>query len=446
MKARMKARQVESRPEWQAHIQDNAYQSDVLSDSEQQYWVEALPTAFAIQFGTREETAIATATELLWEMCVEFLDWFFTEETIGAVDDRLQTLKIAKPYWKAIRESWDNEDPHRNLSLYSRFDLAVTETGQIKLLEINGETPLLGAETVYQWNWFVDYMAHHQGGLYPLPQDASQFNEFWEGIAAQWRQIATAYDLRQTGISFLVDENLSEDSEMAMQLVQILHDEVDPEIHVQLVNLRSSQDEWGVESQPGLGMDEAGYFVDHRNDRIRVLWKMYDWSDLQNDMANNDTIQAFVQQLDRGDTLVLEPLWKQVLSNKGAMAFIWQQFKNSIYHEYLLETYFDTDLSSEATTLLFGSHVKKPMLGFEGVGISIETSGGSTERRESLGYGDEGCILQEYIELPQAYGYHYVIGSWVIDGGAAGLIIRGDQSKITGRHCLIIPHIISDYD
>ena len=279
-----------------------------------------------------------------------------------------------------------------------------------------------------------------------MPQDASQFNEFWEGIATQWRQIATAYDLRQTGISFLVDENLSEDSEMAMQLIQILHDEVDPEIHVQLVNLRSSQDEWGVEIQPGLGMDEAGYFVDHRNDRIRVLWKMYDWSDLQNDMANNDTIQPFVEQLDRGDTLVLEPLWKQVLSNKGAMAFIWQQFKNSIYHEYLLETYFDTDLSSEATTLLFGSHVKKPMLGFEGVGISIETSGGSMERRESLGYGDEGCILQEYIELPQAYGYHYVIGSWVIDGGAAGLIIRGDRSKITGRHCLIIPHIISDYD
>jgi glutathionylspermidine synthase len=32
----------------------------------------------------------------------------------------------------------------------------------------------------------------------------------------------------------------------------------------------------------------------------------------------------------------------------------------------------------------------------------------------------------------------------VVDGEAAGVIIRGDTSRITGRHCLIIPHIVSD--
>jgi glutathionylspermidine synthase len=89
-------------------------------------------------------------------------------------------------------------------------------------------------------------------------------------------------------------------------------------------------------------------------------------------------------------------------------------------------------------------HVRKPLLGLEGVAISIETGFGAVEAKESCGYGAEGFIIQAYIELPTAFGYHYVVGSWAIDGEAAGIIIRGDTSKITGRHCLIIPHIVSN--
>jgi glutathionylspermidine synthase len=432
------------RPRWQQHIQDNAYQADVLSDPAQKYWVEALPQPFAIQFHTTEETAIATATEKLWEMCVAFLDRFFTEAEAGEVDRRLAQLKIPPDYWEAIKLSWDRTEPVEDLSLCTRFDLAVTDTGQIKLLEINGETPLLGAETIYQWNWYVDYKRNHQNSQYPLPSDANQFNDFWDRIAGQWRRIVADYNLKQTGISFLVDENLEEDLEMAMQLIQILHDDVDPNIHVQIIYLRGLQDDDGKESQRGLGLDADGYFVDHVNQRIPVLWKMYDWSDIQNDMANDGTTAALARQLESGAVKVLEPLWKQVLSNKGAMAMMWEQFKDSPDREYLLATYFDRDISVEATGLIMGMHVRKPMLGLEGVGTAIDTGVGALEERDCMGYGKEGLVIQEYVELPQAFGYHYTIGSWVIDGAAAGVIIRGDTSRITGRHCLIIPHIVSD--
>ena len=321
--------------------------------------------------------------------------------------------------------------------------MAVTTEGKIKLLEINGDTPLLGAETVYQWNWFVDYMHNYQRGKYPLPSDASQFNEFWNAIAGQWRRIVAGYHLKQSGISFLVDENLEEDLEMAMQLIQILQDEVDPNIYTQIVYLRGLKDERGREIQRGLGLDDDGYFVDHINDRIPVLWKMYDWSDLQNDMANVGTTQALAKRLETGEVKIIEPLWKQVLSNKGALAMMWERFKDSDYRKYLLATYLDTDNSYESTQLLLGMHVRKPMLGLEGVATSIESGFGSIEQKESFGYGAEGFIIQEYIELPQAFGYYYAIGSWAIDGEAAGIIIRGDTSKITGRHCLIVPHIVS---
>lgn len=440
----MKMIPISCRTNWQEHIRENSYQSDVLSDPSQQYWVEALPTPFAIQFNHQEEQAIATATEHLWTMCVEFLDWFFTEDQVGAVHQRLTQLKIPQPYWRAMQASWERCYPTEDLSLYTRFDLAVTEKGQIKLLEINAETPLLGAETIYQWNWLVDYLHHHQDSPYPLPRDSKQFNDFWEQIADRWRRIVSDYNLKQTGISFLVDENLEEDLEMAMQLIQILHDEVDPDIYVQLVYLRTLKNDLGAEIQLGLGLDEEGYFVDHFNDRIPVLWKMYDWSDLQNDMENSGCTQILVNQLEQGTVKILEPLWKQILSNKGAMALMWLRFKNSSYCQYLLETYFEDNASIEVIQLRQETYVKKPFLGMEGVGISIETINGTLEKRESFGYGHEGSIFQKYIELPQALGYHYVIGSWSIDGSAAGVIIRGDRAKITGRHCLIIPHIVSD--
>ncbi len=440
----MKPIKVSRRPNWKRHVQENAYQADVLSDAKQKYWVEALSEPFAIQLDTREEEAIADATESLWEMCVEFLDWFFTDESEGEVDKRLARLKIPPAYWQAIKNSWEREEPVEDLSLCTRFDFALTEDRQIKLLEINGETPLLGAETVYQWNWFVDYKRNYQKGAAPLPSDASQFNEYWERVAGQWRGIVEDYNLKQTGISFLVDENLEEDLEMAMQLIQILHEEVDASIYTQIVYLRDLVDEQGQQVQRGLGLDSEGYFVDHVNERIPVLWKMYDWSDLQNDMAASGSTEVFAQRLETGEVKVIEPLWKQVLSNKGALALMWGRFKSSRYSQYLLETYFENDISIESTELVVGMHVKKPMLGMEGVGISIETGVGELEKRETYGYGSEGFIIQEYVELAQAFGYYYMIGSWAVDGDAAGVVIRGDTSRVTGRHCLIIPHIVSN--
>ncbi len=440
----MKPIKIARRPNWQRHIQENAYQADVLSDAQQKYWVEALPQPFAIQFDCQEETAIVQATERLWAMCVEFLDWFFTDLEEGDVDRRLTALQIRPEYWQAIKNSWDRTEPVEDLSLSVRFDLAITTEGQIKLLEINGETPLLGAETVYQWNWYVDYMQNHQRGKFPLPSDAGQFNEYWDRIAGQWRRIVAGYNLRDRGISFLVDENLEEDLEMAMQLIQILEDEVDSNIYTQIVYLRGRKDERGREIQRGLGLDEDGYFVDHVNERIPVMWKMYDWSDLQNDLVNDSSTEALASRLETGEVKIIEPLWKQVLSNKGALAMMWEQFGASDGGKYLLATYLDTDNSYESTQLLLGMHVRKPMLGLEGVAISIETGFGALEQKDSFGYGAEGFIIQEYIELPAAFGYYYTIGSWVIDDAAAGIIIRGDTSKITGRHCLIIPHIVSD--
>ncbi|MFM7382177.1 MAG: glutathionylspermidine synthase family protein, partial [Microcystaceae cyanobacterium] len=371
----------------------------------------------------------------------------FTAETEGAVEQRLAQLQIHPAYWQAIQASWERTDPE-DLSLYLRFDLVMSEVdSSIKMIEINAETPLLGCEQVYQWNWLQDMLRQNHPSL---PNDANQFNDFWDKVTAQLRDILQEYQMRGKTLSFLVDEKLTEDQEMAAQLIQMIQDEIDPPQYCQIVYLRDQYDDQGQRQQRGIGIDDQGYLVDHCNERMPWIWKIYDWSDLQNDVENFGMTEVFARRLAGGEVKFVEPLWKQVLANKGSLVYLWELFQDHPdYAPYLLATYFEQDLSPAATRLILETHVKKPMLGLEGVGTSIETGfGSSLEARESFGYGQEGFILQEYVPLPIAQDYHYVIGSWLVggleNGTAAGVIIRGDLHRITGRYCLIIPHIVSD--
>ena len=68
------------RKNWRKHIEENAYQVDALTAKNYQYWIESLNQPFAVQFSVAEETAIADATEALWEGCVEFLACIIHEE------------------------------------------------------------------------------------------------------------------------------------------------------------------------------------------------------------------------------------------------------------------------------------------------------------------------------------------------------------------------------
>lgn len=414
-----------------------------MSSLDVPYWVEAINTPFLIQFGTEEEDRIADATESLGAMCKEFLDWFFEDQQDGAVDARLSRLGIKPEYWEAIKASWEREGEEEDLSLYLRFDLAIDGTTPPKLLEINGETPLLQAEMVYQWNWLEDMKR-----LNKVPQNSSQFNDFWDLVAAQMDFICRHYHLGDHVLSFLVDGRLEEDIEAAAQLIQIVEDRI-PGQHCQLVYLQDQFDRQGNLSEKGLGLDDDGDLIDGNNQKIRFLWKMYDWSDLQNDVEAFGKTGLFAAGLLEGRTKFFEPLWKQVLSNKGALVYIYELFKDhSEYGQYLLATYFEDDLRPEVTSLMCRTHVRKPLLGLEGVATEIRDGSLTVAERESFGYGQEGFILQQYAPLPEALGYHYMVGSWLIggldDGKLAGFVIRGDKSQITGRYCLIIPHIISD--
>ncbi|WP_162828329.1 glutathionylspermidine synthase family protein, partial [Escherichia coli] len=107
---------------------------------------------------------------------------------------------------------------------------------------------------------------------------------------------------------------------------------------------------------------------------------------------------------------MLEPAWKLVLSNKGILPILWELYPD---HPNLLPTYWDSSK--------FGStYVRKPLLSREGADVTIVRDGveGATLKK---GYGTEGYIYQQYLDLPKFDGYTPIIGSWMVGGRSCGM-------------------------
>ena len=128
--------------------------------------------------------------------------------------------------------------------------------------------------------------------------------------------------------------------------------------------------------------------------------------------------------------------WKIILSNKGILPLLWQEFKG---HPNLLPSYFENERPGDD---LGGHYVKKPVFSREGANVSI-VSGGKVVDFVNGPYVDGGYILQKYHPLPVFRGNHSLVGSWVIADRAAGVGVREDCSAITRDSSRFVPHIIA---
>ena len=86
------------------------------------------------------------------------------------------------------------------------------------------------------------------------------------------------------------------------------------------------------------------------------------------------------------------------------------------------------------------SYVRKPILGREGANVEIVTPGNNFQTAGP--YGAEGFVYQEYAPLPDFDGLYPVLGTWVIDGEAAGMGIRESDTLITDNQSRFVPHVI----
>jgi glutathionylspermidine synthase len=212
--------------------------------------------------------------------------------------------------------------------------------------------------------------------------------------------------------------------------------------YLQLCALEAGIDTYFIFTED-IGFDEEGDWFDLDNNLIENLFKLYPWEDLMAEDLQLEKPSIARLILDEQMTF-LEPIWKAILSNKGILPIFWQLFKNhQVYGQYLLEAYNDASYCPEIEYLMLKPYVKKPLFGREGQNIQII----DPEQKIPLGqrqgeYGEEGYIIQDYMQLLQNQGFSIIMGSWIVGDEPCGMSLRGDRTLITGDTALFIPHII----
>jgi glutathionylspermidine synthase len=91
-----------------------------------------------------------------------------------------------------------------------------------------------------------------------------------------------------------------------------------------------------------------------------------------------------------------------------------------------------------AASGLGNTFVKKPIFGREGHNVTVTAPGLFDTAPGS--YGAEGYVWQAYQPLPSFDGNHALVGSWVVDGKAAGVGMREDERRITHNNSRFVPH------
>lgn len=375
---------IKPRRGWEKIVKDLGLTYHTL-ESGKPYWDESAYYTFNME----QIELIESATNDLHGMCLEAVQKVITDKLYK----RLAIPEKAIPY---IEYSWENETP----AIYGRFDLAYDGEGRPKLYEYNADTPtsLLEASVV-QWAWMEQ-----------VKKGADQFNSIHERLIDKWKS------LREHLFGPPRLHLLHMDSEEDYMTVGYMGD-VAMQAGLNVCILDITQVGWN-----------GSCFVDMDTRPMTNLFKLYPWEWILND--------AFSQHVDLTKQNWIEPPWKMVLANKGILAVLWEMNPD---HPNLLETYIDTQKSMTA-------FAKKPLYSREGSNVTIavtmdDGSDVSIEEKKGL-YGKEGYVYQELCAPPCIERKYPVIGSWVIDGQAAGMGIRESDGPITDNTSRFVPHVI----
>ena len=343
------------------------------------YWDES---AYYL-FSSREVDLLEKTTNDLQEMCLAAGQFIIDK-------NRFADLDIPGAAVPAIKKAWEEEPP----AIYGRFDLAYDGSGPPKLLEYNADTPTSLVEAaVIQWQWLED--------SFP---GSDQFNSIHERLIAKWKELK---DYVASPVYFAALDDLED-------IITVTY-------------MEDTARQAGLRTKrilvPDIGWDSATQcFVDLDMKAIKTIFKLYPWEMMLKDEFGVHTVET------SGLVQWMEPIWKMMFSNKGLLAILWELYPG---HPNLLEAHLDNPAA-------MAEYVKKPLLGREGANITLKTSKG--ENTTPGPYGDGRFVYQAVAPIPEMFRRYPVIGSWVIDGQAAGMGIRESGGMITDNLSRFVPH------
>ena len=369
----MKRLTMAPRADWRARAETLGFKFHTIDGAA--YWDETA----AYEFAAAEIDVIEDATAELERISLLAVDHIVRDKLFGPFGLDATAAEL-------VTTSWSRG--HKNL--YGRFDLCVRPGEPPKLLEYNADTPTaLFEASVVQWEWLETVMP-----------GADQFNSMHEKLVEAWR----GFGLGGKCVHFTCVRDHAEDRGTLDYLADTAAQaEIDHAI---------------------LHLDEIGWngrqFIDLEDRPIEVLFKLYPWEWLLR--------EPFAAHIAASGTVMIEPAWKMVLSNKAILALLWHMFPD---HPNLLA-------AGLQRSDVPGPAVAKPALGREGANIRIDAG---PESMETFGeYANEATVYQAYAPLPEFDGKFPVVGSWVIASKPAGIGIREDDTPITRNTSRFVPH------
>lgn len=349
------------------------------------YWKEDS----CYEFSLAQVEQIEEATEEVHQLCLKAVEKIVNDR--GLMDQ----MKIPAGFQEAIGQSWNRKDP----SLYGRFDFCFDGTSTPIMLEYNADTPTSLLESaVAQWDWLQD--------LHP---EKDQFNSLHEKLIERWKQVLKAGT--KLKVASLSDNE--EDWVCTHYLIETAIQAGFDASHMYIEDIAFGAEKGEV---PG--------FVDQDLKPIEALFKLYPWEWMLEEEFGLNVIGSKTQ--------FIEPLWKTVLSNKAILAMLWKFFPGS---KYLVPAFIG---GANGLT----SYARKPIFSREGANVELVKAGRTLASGFDQGYGEEGYVYQQMVQMPRFVNKYPVIGSWVVGNEAAGMCIREDDGQITTNMSNFVPHFI----
>jgi glutathionylspermidine synthase len=379
----MKRLAVRPRENWQAIVE--AQGLIWHTDGDTAYWDESACYSFTL----KQIETIEAATEDVYQL---FLD---AGDKISSDDRLLTKCGIPTAWHDAVRAAWRAQVPALD---YGRFDFGYDGQGQPKLFEFNCDTPTAMLEAaVVQWGWKEDVFPH-----------CDQFTSLHEKLIARWQALLPQIPDQRAWFAHIADP---------------AHEDTITTTYMRDLAMQAGFETLGVLIDQ-IGVDASGRIVDQDDQLISTVFKLYPWEWMVEEAFGAHVLRHLPT------TLWLEPVWKMMWSNKAVLAILWDMFPS---HPNLLPATMEVHTAGQ-------DYVSKPVLAREGANIEVVQKGRVIARTEGA-YARTDLVYQSLYPL-RDFGRGYpVIGSWIVNGDAAGMGIREDQ-LITGNRARFVPHII----
>ena len=334
-----------------------------------------------------------------------------------------------------------------NLSTWlSRFDFVLTAAGELKVVEINADTPC-GIIEAYYANQIAADSFGVENPNFGAERDLADFlKNIKRQISPARVNLSGGIFSRERPFVFSCFDDYPEDFGTTNYLMNLLRrDSIAGD--VEFVSFYD------------LAVDEGGILLpDGRH--AAALYRLHPMEILVEETATDGSELGvlFLEKYAEGKFAMFNPPEAVIMQNKAFLALVWQLYlhggcfdsrEEEIIARYMLPSFFD-----DAENLR-GEYIRKPIWGREGRNISIVRDGrtifeNEPEAEEIICRESEKFMYQEFVRTPEFEiltdsGRHdgfITLSCFMLGAAPSAVYCRFSQNKIIGTEAYFVPLVV----